>query len=141
MRGIDQHVFILSNQLTWWKSYKMLEVVLLHPQITVTCLRPEYATSAVTRDSLSCSLVLRPQASPRGALLPTSGDKYIVPCSIISAWIQNKYKMVCTPEIKATFKDSQNLENVAPLQCKQYVLWTSWNVYLSYIMSKKLKLY
>ena len=51
----------------------------------VACLPPEFATSTVTWDSFSCFLVLRPQASPKGALLPTSGDKYIVPCSITFA--------------------------------------------------------
>lgn len=70
------------------KKLRILIKVPLNPQIAVVLwlvLLPEYATNTVTRDSLYCPLVLRPQASPRGALLPTSGDKYIVPCGISSA--------------------------------------------------------
>ena len=86
-RGINAQFHKIMS-IPMMKKLQMLKEVLLHLQITallwLVC-PPESATSTVTRDSLSCSLVLRPQANPRGALLLTSGDKYIVPGCIISA--------------------------------------------------------
>lgn len=117
----------LTNLISRWCVKKVLNAgssaTSTNNCSSVTCLPPEYATRIVTRDSLSCSLVLRPQANPRGALLPTSGDKYIVPCSIISAWIQNKYKVVCTPVMKVTYKDKSKLENVT-----MKTIWTLKNL-------------
>lgn len=85
--GIDQNVFIKYNITNDEKvtNAKGSSATSTNSYSSVACLPPEYAIRTVTRDSLSCALVLGPQASPRGALLPTSGDKYIIPCRIISA--------------------------------------------------------
>lgn len=116
MSGTNEHI-IRKHYLTNWLNILTIKTVTHTGQSCVTftnscscvaCLPPEYATRILTRDFLSCSLALRPQASPRGALLPTSGDKYIVPSSIISAWIQNKYKMFCVSVMEVTFEDSED---------------------------------
>lgn len=70
---------------------------------TVACLPPKYASSAATWDTLSCIVALGPQANPRGAPASNIRRKYIVPCSIISAWIQNQHKKQRVPMLKVTF--------------------------------------